>query len=78
MIAMNSQPIITKNTIHGNQCIGLYYRDVSGGECGENHLKDNMIELVVEQKNEMLKNIDKENHAEGDIRIPQNFICGIF
>ena len=75
---MNSQPIITKNTIVNNQCIGLYFRDVSGGECGFNQLNGNMIELVVEQKNEMLKNIDKENNVVGDIRIPQNFVCNIF
>ena len=44
-MAMNSQPIIELNT---NQCIGLYFRDVSGGICQKNILHDNMIEIVVE------------------------------
>jgi hypothetical protein len=29
-----------------------------------------MIEIVVENKNETLKNIHKENLVDGDIRIP--------
>jgi hypothetical protein len=47
-MAMNSQPIIELNKINTNQCIGLYFRDVSGGICQKNILHDNMIEIVVE------------------------------
>lgn len=58
---MNSQPTIQHNKINNNQCIGLYIRDVSGGICNNNNLHENMIEIVVEQKNKMLENIDKVN-----------------
>ena len=51
---MNSQPVIIKNTIFSNECIGLYFRDVSGGDCRQNTLRDNGIEIVVEKKNQKL------------------------
>jgi hypothetical protein len=34
---------------------------VSGGICNNNNLRENMIEIVVEEKNKMLENIDKVN-----------------
>lgn len=70
--------MIKENLISKNQGIGLFLRDNSEPLIEENELQANQIDIAVEKKSLLQKNIREKNLITGDIKIPEKTICNIF